>query len=75
MSTWPSTRAKRVLAALLRLGWTIKRQAGSHRVLARQGFPDFAFAFHVRPDHSLHRTRPASPRLASLGEVGERERR
>ena len=46
MSTWPSTRAKRVLAALLRLGWTIKRQAGSHRVLARQSFPDFAFAFH-----------------------------
>jgi len=46
MSTWPSTRAKRVLAALLRIGWTIKRQVGSHKVLVRPGFPDFAFAFH-----------------------------
>ena len=46
MSNWPSTRAKRVLAALLRIGWTIKRQVGSHRVMARPGFSDFAFAFH-----------------------------
>ena len=46
MSTWPSTRAKRVLAALLRIGWTVKRQVGTHKVLARPGFPDFAFAFH-----------------------------
>ena len=46
MSTWPSTRAKRVLAALLRIRWTVKRQVGSHKVLARPGFPDFAFAFH-----------------------------
>jgi predicted RNA binding protein YcfA (HicA-like mRNA interferase family) len=35
MSDWPSTRAKAVLAALLRIGWRVKRQAGSHRVLAR----------------------------------------
>jgi predicted RNA binding protein YcfA (HicA-like mRNA interferase family) len=47
MSHWPSTRAARVLAALLRIGWRIKRQAGgSHRVLAREGWPDFVFAFH-----------------------------
>ena len=46
MSNWPITRAKRVLAALLRIGWTIKRQVGSHRVMARPGFPDFSFAFH-----------------------------
>lgn len=46
MSQWPSSRAKRVLAALKRLGWTVKRQAGSHRVLARQGWPDVVFAFH-----------------------------
>ena len=46
MSDWPSTRAKRVLVALLRIGWTVKRQTGSHKVLARSGFPDFAFAFH-----------------------------
>jgi predicted RNA binding protein YcfA (HicA-like mRNA interferase family) len=47
MSDWPSTKANRVLAALLRIGWVIKRQSGtSHRVLSRQGWPDLVFAFH-----------------------------
>jgi predicted RNA binding protein YcfA (HicA-like mRNA interferase family) len=46
MTGWPSTRARRVLAALLRIGWRIKRQDGSHRVLSRPGWPDFVFAFH-----------------------------
>ncbi len=46
MSTWPSTRARRVLAALLRIGWTVKRQSGSHRTLSRAGWADFVFAFH-----------------------------
>jgi predicted RNA binding protein YcfA (HicA-like mRNA interferase family) len=35
-----------VLTALVRIGWSIKRQSGSHRVLERVGFPDFTFAFH-----------------------------
>jgi len=43
---WRSTRARRVLAALLRIGWRIKRQVGSHRVLERAGWPAFVFAFH-----------------------------
>ena len=46
MSHWPSAKAKRVLAALLAIGWEIKRQSGSHRTLARNGWPDFVFAFH-----------------------------
>lgn len=47
MSQWGSRKARLVLAALLRIGWYIKRQAGgSHRVLAREGWPDFVFAFH-----------------------------
>ena len=46
MSTWPSTRARRVLAALLRIGWRIKRQDGSDCVLSRPGWSDFVFAFH-----------------------------
>jgi len=46
MSQWPSTKATRVLAALQRIGWQIKRQSGSHRTLSRQGWPDFVFAFH-----------------------------
>ena len=35
-----------MLAALLRCGWHVKRQAGSHKTLARDGWPDFVFAFH-----------------------------
>ena len=51
MSEWPSTRARQVLAALLRIGWTIKRQsASSHRVLTRPGWPDYVFAFHDREE-------------------------
>ena len=46
MTNWPSTRAQRVLAALLRIGCTVKRQSGSHRVLSRAGFPNYVFAFH-----------------------------
>jgi predicted RNA binding protein YcfA (HicA-like mRNA interferase family) len=46
MSQWPSAKASRVLAALKRIGWTIKRERGSHRVIARDGWPDFVFAFH-----------------------------
>jgi predicted RNA binding protein YcfA (HicA-like mRNA interferase family) len=46
VSNWPSTRAKRVLAALERIGWAVKGQSGSHRVLARPGWPDVVFAFH-----------------------------
>lgn len=35
-----------VLQALLRIGWSIRRQRGSHRVLMRDGWPDYTFAFH-----------------------------
>lgn len=46
MSRWAAAPARRVLAALLRIGWTVKRQSGSHRTLARAAWPDFVFAFH-----------------------------
>ena len=46
MSQWSSLKAKRVLASLLRIGWQIKRQTGSHKTLERTGWPDFIFAFH-----------------------------
>jgi predicted RNA binding protein YcfA (HicA-like mRNA interferase family) len=46
MSQWPARKARLVLAALLRLGWTVKRQSGSHRTLQRPGWPDCVFAFH-----------------------------
>jgi predicted RNA binding protein YcfA (HicA-like mRNA interferase family) len=50
MTQWPAAKASRVLNALLRSGWTIKRQSGSHRILSRPGFPDFVFAFHDRDE-------------------------
>ena len=46
MSQWPSKKARPVLAALLKLGWSVKRQTGSHRTLQREGWPDYTFAFH-----------------------------
>ena len=46
MSQLGAVKAKRLLAALLRIGWTIKRESGSHRTLSREGWPDFVFAFH-----------------------------
>ena len=46
MSQWPSVRARVLLQALLRIGWQIKRQSGSHRTLSREGYPDYVFAFH-----------------------------
>jgi len=35
-----------VLAALVRIGWRIKRESGSHKTLARDAWPDVVFAFH-----------------------------
>jgi predicted RNA binding protein YcfA (HicA-like mRNA interferase family) len=46
VSSWPATKARRVLAALMRVGWVVKRQSGSHRTLTRPGWPDVVFAFH-----------------------------
>jgi predicted RNA binding protein YcfA (HicA-like mRNA interferase family) len=51
MSQWPSTKARQVLASLLRIGWSVERQAhGSHRVLSRPGWPNYIFAFHDREE-------------------------
>ena len=47
MSRWRATKARLVLAALLRIGWVVKRiTGGSHRVLSRPDWPDYVFAFH-----------------------------
>ncbi len=46
MNSWPSVKARRLLSALLGIGWTVKRQTGSHKTLARQGWADMVFAFH-----------------------------
>ena len=46
MSTWRSVKAKQLLAALLRIGWEVAWQRGSHRRLKRPGWPNYTFAFH-----------------------------
>ena len=47
MSRFGSVRARALFRALLRIGWRVKREGGgSHRVLEREGWPDFVFAFH-----------------------------
>ena len=50
MTDWSATRAGVVLRALYRIGWTLKLQSGSHRTLARVGWPDVVFAFHDREE-------------------------
>jgi predicted RNA binding protein YcfA (HicA-like mRNA interferase family) len=46
MSKWSSAKAKRVLKALKSIGWKVKRQTGSHKILERSGWNDVVFAFH-----------------------------
>ena len=46
MGQWQSVKARRLLAALQRIGWTEQHRSGSHRTLSRPAWPDFVFAFH-----------------------------
>jgi predicted RNA binding protein YcfA (HicA-like mRNA interferase family) len=50
VTAWRAAKARRVLAALLRIGWTIKREASSHKTLSREGWPKYAFSFHDREE-------------------------
>ena len=46
MSDWRSSKAKKVLKALEKIGWEVLRQKGSHKVLARESWENYTFAFH-----------------------------
>ena len=46
MSEWKTVKARRLLAVLLRIGWRVKRQTGSHKILERPDWPDVVCAFH-----------------------------
>jgi predicted RNA binding protein YcfA (HicA-like mRNA interferase family) len=39
-------KARQLLAALLRIGWTVAWQKGSHRRLTRAGWRNYTLAFH-----------------------------
>ncbi len=43
---WRAVKAPQVLRALIHIGWRIKRQRGSHRILEKSGHKDITFAFH-----------------------------
>ncbi len=45
MSQWSSAKARKVLAALAKIGWKVKRQTGSHKIMEREGWEDYVFAF------------------------------
>ena len=47
---WRTAKASQVLNALLKSGWRIKRQKGSHRILAKAGYPPYTFAFHDKEE-------------------------
>jgi predicted RNA binding protein YcfA (HicA-like mRNA interferase family) len=50
MTEFGSHPARRVLAALLRIGWRIERERGSHRILRRSGWRNVTFAFHDKEE-------------------------
>lgn len=50
MSRWPAQKARRVLAALLRIGWRETRVIGSHRTLERDGWEPYSFSFHDKEE-------------------------
>lgn len=45
MSEWPSTKARVVYRALLKIGWTSLRQVGSHKKLSHPNLPNYTWAF------------------------------
>ena len=45
MSEWAASKGLEVLKALLRIGWSVNRQRGSHKTLSRSGWPNYVFAF------------------------------
>jgi predicted RNA binding protein YcfA (HicA-like mRNA interferase family) len=71
VSNWPATKARRVPAALMRIGWVVKRQSGSHRTLSRLDRPDFVFAFHDDEELQLQLV---STQVEGRAERGHEER-
>jgi predicted RNA binding protein YcfA (HicA-like mRNA interferase family) len=46
MGQWPSTKAAKVFRALLRIGYAVKSQKGSHAVLTHPDRDAYIWAFH-----------------------------
>ena len=50
MSNWLATKARRVLAAPERIGWRVKRQSGSHKLLPAKDGPTTSSLFTKMPN-------------------------
>jgi len=49
MSQWPSTKSRIVLKALIKIGWSIKREkSGSHKTLSREGWEEVGKITYLR---------------------------
>lgn len=79
MSSWGASKAKRVFAALLRIGWVVKRTSGSHTTLSRPDWPASVLteAAHAQAPLMFSKVvRPASAmdaklRAAAQGRAGK----
>jgi predicted RNA binding protein YcfA (HicA-like mRNA interferase family) len=71
MPPFPSMKAKRLLAMLMRepLNYRIARQAGSHRILKAHGRPTLVFHFHDREEVWPVRVRDVLVRHVGLEEA------
>jgi len=43
---WSAAKSRAVLSAIRRIGWVEKRRKGSHRTMAKPGWPNYVFAYH-----------------------------
>lgn len=68
MSNCPASKAKRVLAALERIGWRVKRQHGSYRLLTRLEWPDYEVALHDQDEVGPRMLRRVANRTGSRPE-------
>jgi predicted RNA binding protein YcfA (HicA-like mRNA interferase family) len=71
MPPFPSMKAKRLLAVLMRepLNYRVVRQTGSHRIMKAPGRPRVIFAFHDRRDLAPHEVRSVLVDQAGLEEA------
>ncbi|MGA8762837.1 MAG: type II toxin-antitoxin system HicA family toxin [Candidatus Sulfotelmatobacter sp.] len=63
MSNWPSCKANRVYKALLKIGWTLVRQAGSHAILSHPQHSE-------RDTWAFHDSEEIGPRM--LAKIGKK---
>jgi hypothetical protein len=66
MSNWPASEARRLLAALERIGWRVQRQRGSQRLPTRLGRDRTAHAGENRQEDRFEPKRSVMPRLPAL---------